>query len=439
MERTMIRISETKHAIMKEPLLSPFGFKGAYLTELWQSVAGLRAQDGALGIGVGVQSVLWSDPRVFVRYGEASGNRLMADLTEYALTLAENAEFDTPIELLDRLFPDVYEHGRKSIGISDLRSTFALNALVTVDHAAWGLYSRGKGKSFEELVPDAYRSALSERQRELASIPVVGYGLSEESIGQILDEGYFLLKIKIGADPDGDGDQAKMLAWDQQRLSQIHAIASRYETAYTQNGKIAYYLDANGRYDGKERMLRFLDHVDRIGALDRIVLLEEPFDEANAIDVSDVPVRFAADESVHDERDARERIDMGYGAIALKPVAKTMSVSLKVAKLARERGVPCFCADLTANPVLADWNKTLASYLSPLPELKIGAIEMNGRQNYRNWEQMQSWHPYAGVAWTEAVEGIFRLDESFFAASGGALEISRHYEKLLYDEGGRPE
>lgn len=435
----MIRISETKHAIRKEPLLSPFGFKGDYLTELWQSVVGLRAQDGALGIGVGVQSVLWSDPRVFVRYGENSGNRLMAELTQYALTLADKAEFRTPLELVDRLLPEVYAYGRKSTGISDLRATFALNALVAADQAAWGLYSRGKGMSFEELVPDAYRSALSERQQELASIPVVGYGLSEAAIEQMLSEGYFLLKIKIGADPDQDGDQDKMLAWDQQRLSQIHDIASSYETTYTRNGKIAYYLDANGRYDGKDRILRFLEHADRIGALDRIVLLEEPFDEASEIDVSDVPVRFAADESVHDERDARVRIDMGYGAIALKPVAKTMSVSLKVAKHARDRGIPCFCADLTANPVLADWNKTLASCLSPLPELKIGAIEMNGHQNYRDWDRMKSWHPYAGASWTESDRGIFRLDESFFAAAGGALGISPHYENLLNEAGGQPE
>lgn len=435
----MIRVRETKHAIRKEPLLSPFGFKGASLTELWQSVAGIRAQDGALGIGVGVQSVLWSDPRVFVRYGEDSGNRLMADLTQHALTLADKAEFHTPLELLDRLLPDVYEYGRKSTGMSDLRATFALNALVAVDHAAWGLYGRGKGMSFEELVPDEYRSALADRQRKLASIPVVGYGLPEASIERILSEGYFLLKIKIGADPEHDGDPLKMLAWDQQRLSQIHRIASRYETTYTRSGKIAYYLDANGRYDGKERVLRLLDHADRIGALDRIVLLEEPFDESDAIDVSDLPVRFAADESVHDERDARVRIDMGYGAIALKPVAKTMSVSLKVAKLARERDIPCFCADLTANPVLADWNKTLASCLPPLPELKIGAIEMNGRQNYRDWDRMKSWHPRAGASWIDAQEGIFALNEDFFAASGGALEISPHYENLLYGEGGRPE
>jgi len=58
---------------------------------------------------------------------------------------------------------------------------------------------------------------------------------------------------------------------------------------------------------------------------------------------------------------ARERIALGYGAIALKPIAKTLSMSLKIAALAHERNVPCFCADLTVNPTLLEWNKTLAA------------------------------------------------------------------------------
>lgn len=433
----MIGIHETKHAIMKQPLASPFGFKGGYLTELWQSVVGLRARDGNFGVGVGVQSVLWSDDRVFARYGESAGNEFMSEMTKHALKLAEQLEFDTPFELLDQLYESTYEFGRSTTGVANLRSTFALNALVAVDQAAWGLYSRGKGQRFAELVPEVYRSGLSEPQRKLASVPVVSYGMSEEAIEQLLREGYFLLKIKMGADPDGDGDPAKMLAWDQQRLTQVHRIASQFETAYTRNGKIAYYMDANGKYDTKERILRFLEHADQIGALERIVVLEEPFHEANAIDVSDIPVRIAADESVHTERDAKERIDMGYGAIALKPVAKTMSVSLRVAKVASERGIPCFCADLTANHVLGDWNKTLASHLPSLPELTIGIMEMNGHQNYRDWNEMKTWHPYPDAPWIEAEQGIFTLDERFFDVMGGALDVSSKYEQLLEERGGR--
>lgn len=428
----MIRIDEARHATMKEPLLAPFGFKGGSLTELWQSVVGLRQADERLGIGVGVQSVLWSDARVFAHFGEAAGNRLMADLTRHALTLATDRTFDSPFGLMDELMPKVYEYGRQTSGFADLRATFALNALVAVDQAAWGLYAAGRGPGFDRIVPEAYRSALSERQRELAGIPVIGYGLAEAEIGRLLDEGYFLLKIKIGADPDKDEDPAKMLAWDQQRLSAIHRVASRYNTPCTRNGKIAYYLDANGRYDSKERLLRLLDHADRIGALGQIVLFEEPFDESDETDVSDVPVRCAADESIHSERDALARIGMGYGAIALKPVAKTMSVSLRIAALARAQDIPCFCADLTANPVLADWNKTLAAYLPPLPELNIGAFETNGGQSYRDWARMKSMHPRADATWTEPDRGIFTLDERFYSTLGGALEVSPHYEQALF-------
>ncbi|MEF3304405.1 enolase C-terminal domain-like protein [Paenibacillus sp. GYB003] len=432
----MIRIAEAKHAVVKEPLLSPFGFKGAYLTELWQSVAMLRGEEGSTGIGVGVQSVLWSDARVFVSAGEAAGNELMAGITRCALEAARRGgEFATPLELLERIYPEALAFGMKSAGLPDLRSTFALNALVTVDHAAWALYAKQKRLPFERLVPEEYRSALAGRQDELAGIPLIPYGMAEDEIRQVLDDGYFLLKIKVGADPDRDGSQDKMLEWDCARLTHIHAIASTYETEHTLNGKIAYYLDANGRYDGKDRLLRLLDHADRIGALDNIALFEEPFPEEAKLDVSDVPVRLAADESVHDAHDALERIELGYGALALKPVAKTMSMSLKVAKLAQSKGVPCFCADLTANPVLADWNKTLAARLAPLPGFRIGVVETNGHQNYRDWERMKSWHPRAGADWIDARKGVYRLEAPFYETNGGALEAGGPYESLF--EGGK--
>lgn len=432
----MIRMARTQRAVMREPLLSPFGFKGGSLSELWQMIVGIRADDGTLGMGVGVQSVLWSDPRVFVRCSEAEGNEQMEQLTGYALTLAADSSFDTPIDLLERLEPEVLAYGRRLTGLSDLRPTFALNALVAVDQAAWALYNGGRARSFDQLVPEAYRPALASPQSELAGIPVIGYGLSDQAITQMLDEGYFLLKIKIGADPDQDGDLDKMLMWDMKRLTTIHSLASAYATAYTRKGTVVYYLDANGRYDSKARLMRLLEHADRIGALARIVLLEEPFDETSEIDVSDVPVRCAADESVHDEQDARLRIDMGYGAMALKPIAKTMSVSLKVAEYARRRGIPCFCADLTVNPLLADWNKTLAAFLAPLPELKIGAVEMNGYQNYRNWEQMIGMHPLPDAPWIRPDQGIYRLGERFFATMGGALTVSSSYAARLDEEGG---
>ena len=57
----MIRIAEANAAYEREPLLRPFGFKGGQLTELWQVTVKLSSPAGRSSIGLGTQSVLWSD------------------------------------------------------------------------------------------------------------------------------------------------------------------------------------------------------------------------------------------------------------------------------------------------------------------------------------------------------------------------------------------
>jgi L-alanine-DL-glutamate epimerase-like enolase superfamily enzyme len=413
-------------------MAAPFGFKGGYLTELWQTVALIRSQTGCTGIGLGTQSSLWSDAEVFVRNTESAGNSIMYLMTSYALKQAEGMEFDTPIDLLERLLPLTYEYGNAVSCNPNLRLTYALNALVAVDNAAWQLYMREKGiDSFDGMVPPDIRPALSCRHKELASIPLMSYGVPLDGITAAVDDGYFFLKIKIGSDPDKDGDQEKMLAWDMARLSSIHAAVKDRNIPYTEDGHIPYYLDANGRYASKETLLRLLSHADKIGALEQIILLEEPFPEEYHADVSDIPVRLAADESAHSDKDAAMRIDMGYGAIALKPIAKTMSMSLKIARIAHERKIPCFCADLTVNPIMVDWNKNVAARLAPLPGMKVGVLETNGHQNYRNWKDMTSYHPCAGAPWTKTMDGVFHLGEDFYQKSGGILLTSSHYSDMV--------
>jgi hypothetical protein len=122
---------------------------------------------------------------------------------------------------------------------------------------------------------------------------------------------------------------------------------------------------------------------------------------------------------------------MGYGAIALKPIAKTLSMSLKIANVAHEKSVPCFCADLTVNPILVDWNKNVAARLAPFPGLGIGILETNGHQNYKHWKQMTSYHPCAGASWTETEKGVFNLNDDFYHRSGGIFLPSRHYRELF--------
>lgn len=97
--------------------------------------------------------------------------------------------------------------------------------------------------------------------------------------------------------------------------------------------------------------LTLIDHARKIGAFDQIAIIEEPFAEELEFDVSDIPVRLAADESAHTDEDAIKRIQLGYKAIALKAIAKTLSMTMKIAQAAHERNVPCFCADLTVNPI----------------------------------------------------------------------------------------
>lgn len=427
-----MRITKAVTNFEREPLSSPFGFKGGYLGELWQTVVRFENRGGCEGTGLGVQSVLWSDAAVFSENSESGGNGMMYLMTDFAAKRAVGLEWDMPLDLLDQLLPVTYEYGKTISGRPDLRLTFALNALVAVDNAAWLLYAAEKGISaFDEMTPPPFRPPLSARHEKLAAIPLMSYGVPIDQIVRAVDEGYFFLKIKVGADPDKDGDLDKMLRWDQERLSAIHAAVGGRTTPFTDSGKLVYYLDANGRYDTIDRVMRLLDHADAIGALENILLFEEPFPEESQVDVSNLPVIAAADESAHSDRDAEERIALGYKAIAVKPIAKTLSMSLKVVHLAHERNIPCFCADLTVNPVLVEWNKNVAARLEPLPGMKIGVVETNGRQNYKNWETMRKYHPRHEAAWTEAGDGVFDLDDDFYRSSGGIFQVGEHYRGLV--------
>lgn len=414
-----MRFDSSECAFEREPLSAPFGFKGGYISELWQASATLS--HGSLSAcGLGTQSVLWSDAEVFSRHHEDAGNAMMFLSTVHAAELGRGMDWESPIGLLDRILEPAHGHAKLLSGAPSLRLTFTLNSLVPLDNAAWLLMAKWKrAASFDEMLPADFKRILSGRHAALALIPLVTYGVPLDGVRKLLDDGCCLLKIKIGADPDKDGDLGKMLEWDKRRLAEIHAAAERFESPHTESGRILYYLDANGRYDSISRVESLLGHAKKIGALDRIALFEEPFPEEMKVDVSSLPARIAADESAHSEKDVEERISLGYRAIALKPVAKTLSMSLRMAKAAAEKGVPCFCADLTVNPLLVDWNKNFAARLGRLPGMKIGVLESNGPQNYKNWEAMLAAHPAAGSSWLRSERGAFRLGNDFYAESGG--------------------
>jgi L-alanine-DL-glutamate epimerase-like enolase superfamily enzyme len=427
-ERNPVTISTVDSNFEREPLVRPFGFKGGYMSEIWQTMAYMRSNQGISKVGLCTQNVLWSDARVFASHSESGGNALMYALSERALQIAKGQSFVTPVHLLEDILDEVYEHGKKITGNPDLRKTFALNALVGVDNAAWLLYAQQHGiENFDAMIPCAYRPALSYRHEQVASIPLMAYNIPIDEITDAVDEGYFFMKIKIGQ----PGTQDEMLAKDKARLSAIHEAIGHVRTQHSEDGRLPYYFDANGRYEKKETLLKLLDHARKIGAFDQIAVIEEPFPEEADIHVGGMGVRIAADESAHTDEDALKRIEMGYSAIALKAIAKTLSMTMKIARTAHEHGIPCFCADLTVNPILVDWNKAVAARLAPFPNLGLGLLETNGHQNYKNWQTMLGYHPYAGASWTRTVDGVFNLNDDYYEKSGGILTPSPHYEDMF--------
>lgn len=416
---------------VRELLAAPFGFKGHAVDALWHSAVLLDGGNGRFGCGCGVQSVVWSDPAVFDLPGTDGGNTLMFALTAYALELLKGRSFSSPVEAISFLYDPLLAHAKRLTGLPGLRPTFVLNALVPVDAALWQLFVRQNAlPGFDAMLPPEAADALSCRHQKMAGFPLIPYGLGDDAVCKLADEGAFFLKIKIGADPEKDGDREKMLDWDKRRMTRLHALLGDRSTPYTDSGKPLYYLDANGRYDTKDRLLRLLDHLDAIGALERVALLEEPFAEESGIDVGDLPVRVAADESAHGAAEAAALMDLGYTALALKPIAKTLSVSLEVAALAHKRGVPCFCADLTVPPVMVECNKSFAARLQRLPGVKIGVFETNGAQNYADWPRLFSYLPHPDRAWHTAQDGIFTLGDDFYHDSADLFEDSPYYIQL---------
>ena len=422
-----IRIRKVDSNFEREPL-TPYRFKGGSVSDTWLTYAFLQSDSGLSKIGPGNQGILWSDSSVFFNHTVNGGNALMFAMTERALQLLKNHTFSDPVSLFDDLFPEIYNYGKKITGNADLKKTFALNSLVAVDNAVWLLYAAENGISqFDQMIPEAYRPGLSYRHEKVASMPSFSVGANVEDIKEAAEAGHFIMKLKTGA----AGTQKEMLEKDIAFLTAVHKAIGHYKTPYTKNGKIPYYFDANGRYDEKDTLLRFLDHAKKIGALDQIAVVEEPFGERNEVFVGDIGVRVAADESAHTVEDTAVRIEQGYTAIAVKAIAKTLTMTMKITQLAYEKDIPCFCADLTATPLLVDWNKCVAARLAPVPGFDLGLQETNGHQYYKNWDKLISYHPMPDAPWVKTQNGVYLTGESFYKESGGIFYPSAHQENMF--------
>ena len=427
-----IRIKSTDIRFVREPLLAPFGFKGKYLTELWQTVAKVES-DSFTATAPCTISVLWSDANVFAEHSPDESSALMRDVTARALDMIRGESFVFPNELINGIFPELKKYADRICGRS-VAETFVLNSLVGVDYALWSLYAKENGiTDFDGIIPDFASAALSHRHERLAHIPLVSYAVDGEGLKSLLDSGTGLLKIKIGKacgeNLTREEDMRSMLEWDKARLSEIHNIAKNYQTPLSKSGSIRYYLDANGRYDNLDRLCSLLDHADKIGALERIELIEEPFAPENEIFVGDLPITVNADESAHSLADVNKRLAMGYKAVALKPIAKTMSVSFEMAAAVYNAGATCLCADLTVVPLLAEWNKQFAARIGALGGMSCGCIEINGNQNYKNWETLCKTLPN-GLEYKPESRGCFEIDEEFYK-NGARLFDENGYINLF--------
>ncbi|WP_425236470.1 enolase C-terminal domain-like protein [Ulvibacterium sp.] len=423
-----IKIEEVDSNFEREPLIKPYRFKGSGVSEIWQTVCYLKSDAGGTAIGLGTQGVLWSDSKVFFGHSENGGNAIMYAMSERAIQMLKGVSFTSPVEVLDELLPEILAYGKKISGNPNMRKTFALNSLVCVDNALWKLYfDHNRFADFDAMIPEEYRQGLSHRHTKVASIPSFSVGTPVSEIKAAADKGYFIMKLKTGS----SGTQEEMIKKDMDFLTDLHKAIGDYETPYTKNGKIPYYFDANGRYEHKDTLKRFLDHADKIKALDQIAVLEEPFDEFNDAFVGNLGARIAADESAHTAEDAAKRIEQGYKSIAVKAIAKTLSMTLKITQLAFERNIPCFCADLTVNPILVDWNKSIAARLPPFPEMNLGLQETNGHQYYKNWDTMMGHHPMEQASWTQTRNGIYPIEKEFYKESAGIFKPSDHYVEMF--------
>ena len=98
-----------------------------------------------------------------------------------------------------------------------------------------------------------------------------------------------------------------------------------------------------------------------------------------------------------------------------------LSVSFRMVQAIHRAGGQCLCADLTVNPLLAEWNKQFAARIAPLAGMKVGCVEINGDQNYSRWEELKTLLP-EGLDFAPLQNGVFPLSDSFFTDSGKLFE-----------------
>lgn len=416
LRRGWLKITDFEFDIVREPMRKPLGFKGAQISELWICRVTLSGGGGSQGAADGGFSVLWADDRVFLAHSEVGGNALMASVAEYGLQCARRIKFTTPMHLQDQILPDVHEYACAVTKRPDLNPAFTLNALVALDHAAWLLFAQeNKMTSFDDFTLAASGKKLPVRHSKVGCIPLLSYHTSANEIVRLVEAGHYFLKINIGA----RGGPSEMLAADKERLALIHSLVGSRETPHTPDGKLRYYLDANGRYKSRAHVEELLAFAEKKGFLNQIVLFEEPFSQPRNETLAGLPVIFVADECLNSVKELAGLLAVGFRAVAVKPAGKGLSHTLRMINEALRLGAIPLVSDSSCTPAMLDWNKNVAARLPLLPGMKMGMMEMNGHQNHAHWARLLARHPAVSQPWMKPREGVFRMEKSFYAKGGG--------------------
>jgi L-alanine-DL-glutamate epimerase-like enolase superfamily enzyme len=300
MEQVSFVILDVEVAIIRAPLVTPFRIATGQHDELANVFLRLRTTDGVCGYG---------EAAVATHITGETVAATLANLQAAAAALRGRRIDDS--EAVCREFSARFEGNHAG--------------LAALETALLDISSRLQGIPLYRLFAPA---AGKEPVLTFATDITVVIGSLEEARAaarQYTDQGFTAFKIKVGRDEETD----------LQRVLAVREISP-------DSGLI---LDANMGFSA-ERMLAFLDRLDRQGA--RPVLLEQPVPKHDWDGLAAITAALAgsgtlvcADESVGSLADARRAIDNGaVSAINIKTMKSALLESAEIARLATAHGIP---------------------------------------------------------------------------------------------------
>ncbi|MFQ9681522.1 MAG: hypothetical protein ACLRZH_16775 [Ruthenibacterium lactatiformans] len=258
-----------------------------------------------------------------------------------------------------------------------------------MDFALWQLWNAKRGNGTFDALCASFCPELTNREKELGSIPLITYHTPEDELHALLEDGAFLLKVKIGSDPEKNGDPEAMLAWDIGRLRTVHTAAAGFTTPYTECGRPVYYLGQRPLSgQGISAALSGCCGQDGRAGAHRAAGGAVCGDRPEP--VHGLPVRVAGDECP--QRTGRCLPDPGIRLFGHRLQTHCKNAVRHAGDGARgaekRRGVLLRGPDGAACAL--DWNMSLAARLPRVPGLRVGVVESNGPQNYTDWRRLDA-------------------------------------------------